>query len=207
VNKNLKYNTQQDLFRTTDMSYKSSTIFRVIAEHYMSLTYIRPTHEITSNLSNETATPTQYRAGADVIHLMHKWCNDGYSLHGFSTQNSVSFFLIYEMYTGTAPLRILSSDHPSQLAYYLTILLPYEEFTSKSLLISVLRILGNNPRLLDDRAIPLWEENRLVWFGLVWFGLVWFGLVWFGLVWFGLVWFGLVWFGLVCLLYLFNFNG
>jgi hypothetical protein len=76
------------------------------------------------------------------------------------TSNGLSFLFFYELMSGTLPLRILPTDSPLNLAYFLMQLFPPEDTMHRSLLMSILRVFSVNPLLCCDPFLPIYKEEQ-----------------------------------------------
>jgi hypothetical protein len=152
-------NRQDEPWRVIDTSFKASDIFSTIKEKFATLSYTRPDKEIVFSAREDPTREGTPKLGASVIQLLNKWIDGGIRLRG-GTSNGLSFLFFYELLTGSLSLRILTSDRPAALAFFLIQLFPAEDSMTNSLLMSILRILCNNPLLCFDPNLPKYEETR-----------------------------------------------
>uniref|UniRef100_A0A0G4IG68 ubiquitinyl hydrolase 1 n=1 Tax=Chromera velia CCMP2878 TaxID=1169474 RepID=A0A0G4IG68_9ALVE len=70
------------------------------------------------------------------------------------------WILMYEIATGNIPLKVLPTEEPVQWTGIFIRLLPLREQKSKNRLLSVLKVLHNNPRIAASEGIPRFEDDR-----------------------------------------------
>lgn len=102
------------------------------------------------------ARPAQEMVGTEALLLFDRVSRKGLSVHG--KKSSLGFIFLYEMMTGTLPVRILPNDSSYNWACVLLRLFSPKKFEKTQTMMSILRILANNPDLV--KAVPKYEDDR-----------------------------------------------
>lgn len=93
--------------------------------------------------------------GVGAMELLSKWTAGELRLNG--GEADLGFLFFYELLVGTIAFKVLRSDATHSLACILLRLLP-EEDTKESMLLSILRVLAENPELA--RKAPRYEDEQ-----------------------------------------------
>jgi hypothetical protein len=91
-------------------------------------------------------------SGPDLIPIINNWLRNGIEISG--GKDDLGFLFFYELMTGSLRLQILPGDSTFELATLLIRLMKPSEFQGKNILLSILRILMNNPQLASNQSIP-----------------------------------------------------
>ena len=114
-------------------------IFESVIVTVGTYSYKRPIEAATEEV------PEQPLAGGAAIELLDKHMRKS----GFRLTDKLGFLFFYELLTGTLPLKICDTDSSHTLAKVLLRMLPAQD-RGPGLLLSVLRILADNPRVCSD---------------------------------------------------------
>jgi hypothetical protein len=126
------------LDRLVDRTCVQPTIKEAILGKLGTVSYTRPI---------ALGTPEQSEGkmiGDCAMDNLHRWIGRGLKLHG--GKDNLGFLFFYELLNGTIAFKILQNDSTHMLANVLLRLLP-EEDTFDCMLLSILRVLAENPEL------------------------------------------------------------
>ena len=124
-----------------DETYLQSDLKDSIMSTFQNISYNRP-----KDLSQ-----------SEIIEYLNTWIENGLRLRGGT--DSLGFLFFYELLSNSLSLVITKTDKPYILASYLLRYLPIKD-RKKSILMSPLRILANNPILCQDPELPKWQDKR-----------------------------------------------
>ena len=85
-----------------------------------------------------------------------EWLQKGMRLSG--SKNKLGFLFLYELLTESIDIAMLGTDKSYLLGYFLTRMLPLKNTQSKSVTMSILRVLCSNPKL--SPRFPKFEKKR-----------------------------------------------
>mmetsp|Transcript_39763 Transcript_39763/g.98280 ORF Transcript_39763/g.98280 Transcript_39763/m.98280 type:complete len:3869 (-) Transcript_39763:305-11911(-) len=98
----------------------------------------------------------EFIEGTPALIAMKGWLRNGLEIGG--GRDGLGFLFLYELMTGSLNLRVLPTDTPFQWGAALLRMLPAETTQKDGMLMSILRVLANNPQLAA--AMPKFEDTR-----------------------------------------------
>ena len=143
--------------KIVDKSYKNPTMRESITSKVMTISYSRPTKQVAYG-KEDKSREGDVRSGSDIVEALNSWLVEGFRLKGGS--NNLGFLFFYEILSGALPIKILPTDNPAMLVYFLIHTMPRSDTCTESVMMSALRILTNNPKILTQPNLPMYEDTR-----------------------------------------------
>eukprot|EP01051_Picozoa_sp_SAG22_P015501 SAG22_NODE_2033_length_3106_cov_1.734952_1_plen_1010_part_01 len=94
--------------------------------------------------------------GVEALSALNNWINNGVRMKG--GKSDMSFVFFFELMTDTILIKLRKSDSTHALATLLMRLMPPEETQNQDLLMSALRVMGENPPICIE--IPKYEDKK-----------------------------------------------
>jgi hypothetical protein len=97
-------------------------------------------------------------SGSLAIKTMNQWLIDGMRLKGGPM--SLGFLFLFELMTNVVKITVLPGDSPFELGALLLRMLPAKDYTRKSQIASLLRLMASHRHLVQSKNFPLFKDDR-----------------------------------------------